>query len=54
MPAALDLSGKRYGRLVAQLRIKGSRNKQSGWECMCDCGNKKFVKTELLVKGKVR
>jgi len=36
MPKALDLTGIRFGRLVAvKLASTGKRRK---WECVCDCG----------------
>lgn len=39
MPAALELAGKRFGRLVVLCRatVPGSRN--AVWRCQCDCGN---------------
>ncbi len=47
----LDLSGKRFGRLVA---IKsGPRNKHNltQWWCLCDCGTRKLVGTGPLRSG---
>jgi hypothetical protein len=38
MPAFKDITGKRFGRLVA-LRFIGKQDKQSMWACGCDCGS---------------
>ncbi len=43
MPPAVDITGNRYGRLVA---IRPTERRQSGavvWEFRCDCGNSAFV-----------
>ena len=37
MPAFKDITGQRFGRLVA-LRFVGKQGKQSMWACLCDCG----------------
>lgn len=37
MTATIDITGVRYGRLVAQKRI-GSRGGHALWLCKCDCG----------------
>lgn len=47
MPAALDLTGQRFGRLVA-LRKAPSRARCSHWWCRCDCGNVRSVATQSL------
>ncbi len=47
---ALDLSGLRFGRLVAIHwvgAIRGSR----AWLCMCDCGNAGMVSARMLRRG---
>lgn len=54
-----DITGKRYGRLVAIKRIKlmiltGRKTKSSIWECKCDCGNLKEVEISCLTMGKVQ
>lgn len=46
-----DLSGKRFGNLVAQnISFKNSRN-QLCWYCECDCGNTVNVMGYSLVRG---
>lgn len=53
---AKDLSGKRFGRLVA-LEPTEERDKSSEtviWRCKCDCGNTKNISSYLLTSGRVR
>jgi hypothetical protein len=46
----LDLSGQRFGKLVAQRYVK-TINGHSYWECLCDCGNIVDVQTMRLRSG---
>ena len=40
MPALIDISGQRFGRLVAlDLAGENPTNHHSMWRCVCDCGN---------------
>ena len=50
----LDLSGKRYGRLVAIKRLDKNKSNQYRWLCECDCGNQHIVTNTQLVEGKSR
>lgn len=49
-----DLTGRRFGKLVA-CKIVG-KSKKSGymWECLCDCGNYKVVRGSHLKRDHVR
>lgn len=52
----VDLTGKRYGRLVvikeSAPRIRKDRKSvKRVWECKCDCGNTTYVIHESLVSG---
>ena len=38
-PNALDLKGKRFGKLVAIERAGTTKNDNALWLCQCDCGN---------------
>ena len=53
MPKRLDLTNKRFGRLVAQ-RIVGKRYTCYVWRCICDCGNTHDVMTGQLTSGQTR
>jgi hypothetical protein len=39
----IDLTGKRFGKLIPQYYIKGGK-----WHCLCDCGNEIDVDTRNL------
>lgn len=49
MPNALDLAGKRYGKLVA-IAPDTSRSRRS-WFCKCDCGKTTVLPTNKLTSG---
>ncbi len=54
MGKSIDLSGKRYGKLVVV--CKTDKRDAAGcvmWECCCDCGNTKLYSTNELNKGAV-
>jgi hypothetical protein len=40
---ALDVSGQRFGRLVAVRRLPSSASRRTLWECLCDCGARKSI-----------
>lgn len=48
----LDLSGKRFGRLIVGTRKDSNRRGRTVWEVACDCGNVKNISGENLVRGK--
>ena len=50
---AADLTGQRFGRLVATRRV-GSRGSYALWECRCDCGNTCEVTSRDLKHGGTR
>lgn len=50
MGSIIDLTGQRFGRLVANHRSANDR-KHSTWYCKCDCGNEKIVRTSDLRSG---
>ena len=52
-----QLSGQRFGRLVAVAPAKmtgASGRTYFGWECRCDCGTSKAIRTSVLKSGQVR
>lgn len=52
--AFVDLTGRRFGRLlVLKVAGKDKQNKRV-WECLCDCGNLTIVRGSTLVEGKTR
>jgi len=48
MGKIVDLSGKRFGKLLVNKLAGSSRGGSKLWECICDCGNKKLVTTRHL------
>lgn len=49
----IDLTGKRYGRLVVIERAKNKGSK-TAWLCKCDCGNEKIVSGDKLKTGNTK
>lgn len=53
MGAALDLTGHRFGRLVA-ISLAGVVNRCRKWTCKCDCGNECAVAVGSLRSGNAK
>lgn len=53
MPAPIDISGQRFGRLVAIECVGTIKNHGRVWACQCDCGNLHKVPTSTLRAGVV-
>ena len=49
-----DLTGKRFGKLVAIERTGKKQNNSQVWLCGCDCGNKVEVSAGNLTSGKTK
>lgn len=47
----IDLTGKRFGRLVVIERAENDKQGQARWLCRCDCGNTKVVCRRELLNG---
>lgn len=43
-----DITGQRFGRLVAQYRQPWKKAGKSVWHCVCDCGNECDIRLEQL------
>lgn len=58
MAKALDISGKRFGRLTAISRTAVKRKNSPGtasiWRCVCDCGNVTATALSSLRQGSAR
>jgi hypothetical protein len=48
-----DLTDQKFDRLTV-ISYAGRKNGHSFWNCVCDCGNKKIIRRELLLNGKVK
>jgi hypothetical protein len=51
MAKALELSGKRFGRLKVIYRGINDRWNESRWLCRCDCGRYTFIRGDSLRSG---
>lgn len=49
-----DISGQRFGRLVAVERVAVDKFGHSRWFCQCDCGKQKIVDMSSLTGGRTR
>lgn len=49
-PRFKDLSGERFGRLIAQKRVT-PKGEKAVWLCRCDCGNEVQVDRLNLISG---
>lgn len=48
----LDITGKRFGRLIAEEFLDGRTRNECRWLCRCDCGNHCVVKLSSLLSGR--
>jgi len=51
MPKKIDLTGRRFGRLVVLYDTGERKGGQVVWRCRCDCGNKVNVVGRSLTSG---
>ncbi len=49
-----DLTGRRFGRLVAKRWAGVNKHRQSMWLCLCDCGEKVAVNANNLTGDKTK
>lgn len=52
MRSALDITGRRFGRLVASHRTGSNRQGLAVWECACDCGRVVRAVASEVSRGK--
>jgi hypothetical protein len=52
-PPIVDVTGQRFGRLLALERVerKSQREGRSYWLCLCDCGNEIITRSSCLRRG---
>lgn len=46
---AIDISGKRFGRILVLKYVGNSR-----WLCRCDCSNEKIIRRDALIQGRTK
>lgn len=54
MGKVIDMSGRRYGRLVVLEQVDDRRKKDAYWLCQCSCGNQVVVCGSRLRRGRVK
>nr|DAH21853.1 MAG TPA: PROTEIN/DNA Complex catalytic motif, Helix-turn-helix DNA [Caudoviricetes sp.] len=57
MPALIDLTGQKFGRLTVIERCerpKGRKSKEAFWLCKCDCGNESTLSGYELRSGNTK
>lgn len=57
MSKTKDLTGMRFGKLIVLYKapnISGANRSWGAWNCQCDCGQEKIVKTVHLNNGQVK
>lgn len=57
MPSFKDLTGEKFGRLAVirvSRKVKSGNRERYYWQCKCDCGNEKEVRTDCLTNGLVK
>ena len=47
-----DLTGKRFGRLLVSGRSEAESTRRVLWNCACDCGVKRIIRSDSLTDGK--
>ncbi|MBQ9001884.1 MAG: hypothetical protein IJ087_08535 [Eggerthellaceae bacterium] len=53
-PNTNDLTGMRFGRLIAVEPTDGRVGTMVVWRCACDCGNVAYAASSNLTRGRVR
>ena len=48
---ALDLTGKRFNKLLVTERSENNKHGQTMWNCVCNCGNVTIVQAQNLKSG---
>ena len=51
MSKFIDLTSKRFGRLVVIEKTDHKSNRSVVWRCKCDCGNETLVRNDSLRNG---
>lgn len=54
MGTLIDLSGKKFGRLLVLTRAGSNKQKAATWHCLCDCGKKIVVPSISLLHGNTK
>ena len=50
----IDISGQRFGKLVAIEHVSVDDSRKKAWKCLCDCGGVAYVAAHKLRSGKAK
>lgn len=50
----IDLTGQKFGRLIALKRVGNNKKGGARWLCVCDCGKEKVISSRKLRHGDTR
>lgn len=50
----LDLTSRRFGRLLAQYNTGRTAGGKTLWRCLCDCGSSHDVAVNVLTSGRAK
>lgn len=48
---AIDLAGRRFGRLTVEKRAPSNQARATQWHCLCACGKRRIVRAQSLLSG---
>lgn len=51
---AIELTGRRFGKLVVLKREQNEPKKHARWLCRCDCGKEVIIQSHCLIQGTQR
>lgn len=54
MATPINLTGRRFGRLIVLQRLPNDSRGEARWGCICDCGKKTAVLGSHLRRGRVK
>jgi len=54
MTRFIDMTGQRFGQLIVIKKISYDSTQGIHWECQCDCGTIKIIRSDHLRKGLIK
>jgi len=51
---AIDMTNKRFGKLVVTMQAPSNKNGNAMWYCICDCGNVTISKGVDLRRNRIK
>jgi len=54
MGPLIDLTGRRFGKIIVLCRGKNDKHGAARWKCLCDCGKETSVRSHNLLRGQTK